>query len=62
MRIKFDVSNVPTEVALLVADLEDLRELAERLAFVLGLDDEVDRQMLRDELYGSVAALVDRYS
>jgi hypothetical protein len=56
--IEFDFSNLPSEVALFLSQQEHTRELADALARIMRLGDE-DRQILRTELIGAVAEVVD---
>jgi len=56
--IEIDFSNLPSDVALFLSRQEHTRELADALARIMRLGDE-ERQILRDELVGAVAEVVD---
>jgi uncharacterized protein (DUF2267 family) len=57
-RIEVDFSKLPSEVALFLSQQEHTRALADALARIMRLGDD-ERQMLRDELIGAVAEVVD---
>ena len=56
--IEIDFSNLPSEVAILLSRQRHTRELADALARIMRLEDE-ERQLLRTELIGAVAEVVD---
>ena len=58
--ITIDFSNLPSDTALLLAQQRNTLDLATDLANATRLDDE-DRQLLRDELIGTVAEAVEAY-
>jgi hypothetical protein len=56
--LEIDFSDLPGEVAVFLSRQDHTRELADALARIMRLGDE-ERQILRDELVGAVAGVVD---
>jgi hypothetical protein len=58
--INIDFSDLPSDVALVLSQQEHTTLLAEGLARCMRLDD-AERQLIRYELVGAVAEVVDDY-
>jgi hypothetical protein len=58
MHIELDFSNLPGDVAILLARQTHTRELADALGRVMSLD-ETDRDLIHQQIVGAVAKVVD---
>jgi hypothetical protein len=58
--IKIDFSNLPSDVALVLSQQQYTRDLVDDLSRVMTLPPD-DRELLRQEIIGAVAAVVDDY-
>jgi len=59
-RIKLDFSDIPSDVALVLSTQQHVQELSDDLCRVMRLS-YVGRELIRQEIVGSVAKVVDRY-
>jgi hypothetical protein len=60
MRIEFDFSKLPGDVALVLSRQQHTQDLADDLARVMSLDRD-DRDLIHQEIVGAVAEIVDQY-
>jgi hypothetical protein len=58
--IALDFSNLPSDVALLLSQQQHSQDLADDLARCMSLAPD-DRQLIHQEIVGSVARIVDEY-
>jgi hypothetical protein len=58
--IKLDFSNLPGDVALLLSQQQHTQDLADDLARVMSLAPD-ERELIHQEIVGSVARVVDDY-
>ncbi len=58
--IKYDLSNLPSDVALLLSQQQYTRDLADDLAGCMSLGED-DRELIHQEIVGAVAEVVDEY-
>ena len=58
--IELDFSDLPSDVALLLSQQQHTQNLADDLARVMRLQED-DRQLIHQEIVGTVAKIVDGY-
>jgi hypothetical protein len=59
-RVPFDVSKVPSDVALVLTQQRQTRLLVTKLANVMGLT-VMEANLMHHEIVGAIAAVVDNY-